>query len=535
MAQGFDGIIRIRENPIGRYERFALALKPREFEGGQGFSDYRHEHRAEGGFYRCDFDIHGELNDLLDFVRNGLARSVCVFDPSGVEVLWEGLIWELELDIDSAKIKNSMDNLWNSVYLRYRLPGTGTTLRSVTARDATSVRRYGLKEQVLSGGEIETAVANQVAQAYLALHKNPKPYPASIDIGEATNQGAVLHVACRGLAETWDLRRYNQTTLTGNVSASAFVQAVLGQPNLLKNLVAWWDFEETGATDERLDSRASYNLMPVNGPTGAAGKVGNAAYLVRASTQYFHLDENETDEFAVRPWMPFTVKAWVYLASKPGGIMSICQKWRSAAPASRYWLLRWYSVPDRFQFNVWDAAGIARTLSANTFGAPALNTWYLVIARYDPALTTAYISVNAGTEDSLFVPGGRCEAEVGAATRLAQLGIGGRYGADAWDGRIDSLAFAQRCWTAAERTWVFNSNAGRNFDALSYLQYIRSARIQGNSTQVSQVSDMDRKPGDIIRDVARLGDPNFRRWIPYMDTDAEFVYEETARPSFQVV
>jgi hypothetical protein len=208
MADEFAGIIRVSQNPVGRAERFSMAFKPREFDEGQGFYEYSHEHRAEDGFYRCDFTLNLELNDAFDFVRNGLARFVQCYDPDGTTIVWEGLIWEMELDIDSAKIKNSMDNLYNSVLVRYRLPGTGTTLRSTPAEDATSIRRYGKRVMVLSGGEIETTVANQVATAYLALHKNPKPYPASIDIGEASNRGAALHVYCRGISETWNLRVY---------------------------------------------------------------------------------------------------------------------------------------------------------------------------------------------------------------------------------------------------------------------------------------------------------------------------------------
>ena len=357
MAEEFAGTIRVSQNPVGRAERFAMAFKPREFDEGQGFYEYSHEHRAEDGFYRCDFTLNLELNDAFDFIRNGLARFVQCYDPDGTTIVWEGLIWEMELDIDSAKIKNSLDNLYNSVLVRYRLPGTGTTLRSIPAEDATSIRRYGKRVMVLSGGEIETTVANQVAAAYLALHKNPKPYPASIDIGEASNRGTALHVYCRGISETWNLRVYNQTTLAGNIAASTMIQNILGQPNLLQNLAFWYDLEETGASDERMDAYGDFNLTPVNGPTGGAGRVGNAVYLALASAQYLTRPDELGDESWVDPQTPFTIATLVYLASKPAARMQIVSKRRTAVPSGQHYDLEWLNTTDRFRWQLVDGLG----------------------------------------------------------------------------------------------------------------------------------------------------------------------------------
>jgi hypothetical protein len=66
------------------------------------------------------------------------------------------------------------------------------------------------------------------------------------------------------------------------------------------------------------------------------------------------------------------------------------------------------------------------------------------------------------------------------------------------------------------------------------MRYVLSADIQANSTPVVRVTDMDRRPGDIVRDIARLGDPNNRRWLPYMEENRHFVYSEASRPTYAV-
>ena len=56
-------------------------------------------------------------------------------------------------------------------------------------------------------------------------------------------------------------------------------------------------------------------------------------------------------------------------------------------------------------------------------------------------------------------------------------------------------------------------------------QFVAQSELRTNSTLVSEIYDADRKAGDIVADIARLGDVNFNRWLVYMTDGRTFVYD----------
>jgi hypothetical protein len=167
--------------------------------------------RAEGGYYRANITMTGPLDYLADFMLGGLMRDVKFFSGSGSQGVqcWEGFIYEMTLNRKTAEIKISMDRVANNVWMRYRVTGSGTTVRSDAQADATSQARYGIRDYVLTGGELENSVvADSKCKQYLALNRQPKPTRSGPG---RPDEEYSLEIICRGYFDTLNNQCYNAT------------------------------------------------------------------------------------------------------------------------------------------------------------------------------------------------------------------------------------------------------------------------------------------------------------------------------------
>ena len=116
--------------------------------------------------------------------------------------------------------------------------------------------------------------------------------------------------------------------------------------------------------------------------------------------------------------------------------------------AQQEYNLRWDAATDRFLFAI---HGEGKTVSANNLGAPALATWYYVVAWHDAAANTINIQVNNGTADSTATAG---DAPVDSAADF-RMSLSG-FSVDV-NGRIDEVLFTKEVLTAAQRTQLYIS------------------------------------------------------------------------------
>lgn len=83
-----------------------------------------------------------------------------------------------------ATVRMSLADVFNRVWVRYKLSSGGSTVRSTVQEDSASVARFGVKELVISAGELESSlVADQIAQSYLNRQAWPKPRPLDLTLG----------------------------------------------------------------------------------------------------------------------------------------------------------------------------------------------------------------------------------------------------------------------------------------------------------------------------------------------------------------
>lgn len=209
------------------------------------------------------------------------------------------------------------------------------------------------------------------------------------------------------------------------------------------------------------DAHGANHLTNNNAATFVAGHVGNAVQLVRASEQSLNVADNPPLSAGNIDW---SAAAWVKLASKPAGPMTVIAKYLTAGNNREYQLF-WNNSDDRFHFNLSRDGTVTNLtpLTATSFGAPALDTWYFIVIWHDSVNDTINIQINNGAIDSV--------ANVGGFDGASPFEIGCHSsGADLWDGLIDQVGLWKRVLTAQERTDLYNSGAGLSYAALLALE-----------------------------------------------------------------
>lgn len=245
-------------------------------------------------------------------------------------------------------------------------------------------------------------------------------------------------------------RRTRAAVLLGAGGAAA------PNPLLTVPWVAQWKFNNDGNS-----AIGSFNLTNNNSATFTTGLLGGATgatQVLRASSQYWsHADDaglSILDQEA-------TILAWVKFATLPGSgeVYGIIGKFTASN-----WEYALYCFNNggtvRFWFST-SANGTSTTSDAvaNNFGAPVIDTWYLVRGYHDPTNNVIGISVNNGTANTAAFANGM--PDTGSVFTI------GKYDASHYfNGQIDNVAIAMSAasggglLTAEQLTAFYNSGAG---------------------------------------------------------------------------
>ncbi|MCC2631635.1 MAG: type sorting protein [Patescibacteria group bacterium] len=219
---------------------------------------------------------------------------------------------------------------------------------------------------------------------------------------------------------------------------------------LLTGLTSYWKLDEVSGN--RTDSAGGNTLTSTNGVGVNQGKLGDSAQFTAANSQYLSVADNPAVSTGD---IDYTLSAWVYLDSK-GVNRTIMGKFNTTGN-QREFVLYYSSSNDRFVFTVSGNGSSSVDVTANNFGAPALNTWYLVTAWHDSVGNTANISVNDGTTNSI-------ATSTGSFDSSASFTIGGLIPTSTlWDGRIDGAAMWKKALSPSERTELYNAGTGSDY------------------------------------------------------------------------
>lgn len=222
--------ISITQNPVKNWEQFSLDLHYGNDRAS--FSKAIVEHHAMGGFWAASFTMNNDETTLRMFFEGGLGREVQFKNENG-GIDFEGFINTMTLTgLGASKITTSLDNMKNDILVRYK-DAAGTFARATEAQDTDSQDRYGIKEYVLSAGQLTaTSIADNLATLVLRRYRWPKQVPEDLRLGGELQQPRYIEVQCLGYVHTLEWRTYNQTASTGTQSADlqlADIIASVGQ------------------------------------------------------------------------------------------------------------------------------------------------------------------------------------------------------------------------------------------------------------------------------------------------------------------
>lgn len=198
-----------------------------------------------------------------------------------------------------------------------------------------------------------------------------------------------------------------------------------------------------------VDGVNGQNMTNNNTVTFSAGKIGDAANFVAASTQSLTHADNAT--LSVGAGVSYTWAGWIKLTAFSG---------------TQYILSKADGNPtDEYKMRA-DANGVVAShkngddafvqFSLNS-PAPTAGNWFFVTMVYDVAAATMTLTINNDTANQSVKT-----SYTTIADSDAQLTFGG-YGAGAptLTGSLDALGFWKRALTAGEQTELYNAGTGK--------------------------------------------------------------------------
>ena len=238
------------------------------------------------------------------------------------------------------------------------------------------------------------------------------------------------------------------------------------RPDLLPNLVAYWNFDGNGTDSVNsitptLETNVTYNNDSILGTSAAI--TANNAVLKYADRDDFSFTDGTND-------LPFSISFWVFFTGFSSSVNNLVLKRQQFTGTNAEWsILRANSttriiIAKRSKHNVTIIHSVST--SANAFN---LNSWYHIVATDNPTNISTEnnlkIYVN-GVEDSDSRETNSLYQGMGNTTsQLAMLNADANAAlANSHQGRLDEVAiWKNRELTPKEVLYLYNAGAGRTY------------------------------------------------------------------------
>lgn len=138
---------------------------------------YSHTITDRFGFESCQVPLKTTLDEAIDWLMNGLMRSVIVSGPDA-DIVWEGVLTSISAQVGQKVVTLSMDAVANRVRCTYTTvlgtPGTTSTIN-----DTVSQSLYGVKDRIVPLDNSNATAAGYRAAIVLADLAYPKSHEAT--------------------------------------------------------------------------------------------------------------------------------------------------------------------------------------------------------------------------------------------------------------------------------------------------------------------------------------------------------------------
>jgi len=221
-------------------------------------------------------------------------------------------------------------------------------------------------------------------------------------------------------------------------------------------LVSYWKMDEASSgagAVPRLDSAPAGNTLTDNNTTpNGTGKIGNCLAPVATNLEFLSRASNSSLQAGD---IDFTWTGWIQISDETVTRMVFG---KNANGVNGPYRLNTAGITfDKLVFSVFDGSSLG-SVTANTFGALSLNTWYFFMCKHDSVANLISISVNAGTADTQAWTTGT-NVETGGFA----IGQAGETPGANWSGLIDEVGFWKRALSQSEIAFLYNGGTGRTY------------------------------------------------------------------------
>jgi hypothetical protein len=201
---------------------------------------YNHTIIADGGYDNAQFVISGD-NILIDnWLDKGLGRHIIVRSTTA-KLIWEGFVNKVTIGIGTLTAsRGPLFDIANRVSVTYTPiidigvdpPVTGSETETPIAEDTDSQTRYGILEQVLSGGQLLDDGTYDDAEEMRDLYLAEYAWPFTDEtVNLETSAVPTITIECMGYKHWLNVYVHNDYT-TGTVTLDNKVKYVLNNdPN----------------------------------------------------------------------------------------------------------------------------------------------------------------------------------------------------------------------------------------------------------------------------------------------------------------
>ena len=232
-----------------------------------------------------------------------------------------------------------------------------------------------------------------------------------------------------------------------------------GGSDLLTFTESWWGMDDA-ADSTRLDSHGSNDLADTNGVGQATGIISNAADFVSANSETLSVARNSSMQLGN---IDFFVATWTYTSTFLSQVI-VSQIVSDASVNTIPFSLHLRGTTTTEPAIIVGNGSTGALLINTSYGVIPSNTWMFIAAWYDATADLLYIQTDNGTVDSVSYAGGSYDG-------VADWYFGSVNGVSTYaNARVDETIFVKNYVpTEADRTWLYNSGAGRSYsDLLSY-------------------------------------------------------------------
>jgi hypothetical protein len=171
------------------------------------------ESAAIGGFWSATITLGISRAEAEDWITAGIDRHIEVVGSGGVE--WEGFVNQIDATIGPITlVRGPLQAIANRVKIKYSSlrwdtnpPVGGEAAETTYADNDYSIRKYGVFEEIVSGGELEETgvAAEQIRDLYLKERSEPDT-DTNVSFGGTTTSEVKVILNCLGYVHR--LQRY---------------------------------------------------------------------------------------------------------------------------------------------------------------------------------------------------------------------------------------------------------------------------------------------------------------------------------------